>query len=37
MVYGIQKVGQGGGVVPCAEVVQYYCNSVGITGGGAME
>jgi len=34
MVYSIQKEGRGRGV-PCAVVVQYYCNSVGIAGGRA--
>jgi len=33
MVYSIQKGGRGRGV-PRAVVVQYYCNSAGITGGG---
>jgi len=33
MVYGIQKGGREG-VVYCAMGVQYYCHSVGITGGG---
>jgi len=34
MVYDLQRGGQGGGVVYCATVVQYYYNSVGIVGGG---
>ena len=33
MVYIIQKEVRGKGV-PCAVVVQYHCNSVGITGEG---
>jgi len=33
MVYSIHKGRRGRGV-PCAAVVQYYCNSAGITGGG---
>jgi len=36
MVYSNDKVSRGRGV-PCAAVVQYYCNSVGITGGGGTE
>ena len=32
MVYSIQKEGRGKGV-PCIVVVQYYCNSVGLTDG----
>ena len=32
MVYSIQKEGRGRGV-PCAEVVRYYCKSLGLTGG----
>ena len=33
MVHSIQKEDRGKGV-PCAVVVQYYCNRVGIIGGG---
>ena len=36
MVYSIDKGVRGRGV-PCAAVVQYYCNSMGITGGGGTE
>ena len=33
MVYGIHKGGRWGGVY-CAVVVQKYCNTVGVAGGG---
>jgi len=33
IVYSIQKEGRGRGI-PCEVVVQYFCNSVGITAGG---
>ena len=36
MVYSIHKGGRGRGVY-CAVVVQHYCNSVGITGGGSIN
>jgi len=37
MVHGVQKSGWGGGVVYCAIVVQYYCNSVGNADGEGQE